>query len=118
VFLRLFYIRLFTSLDLFYQFYFFNLFLVFFLFLSLFLSFFQFFSSRTIIIYYVTERLEDTRHYYLIIRCTLIPIFSQTMAATKRNAGLTSAVPRATLNDEELVRTYPLVIILHHRVTS
>ncbi|KAH1012966.1 hypothetical protein HUJ05_012030 [Dendroctonus ponderosae] len=25
-----------------------------------------------------------------------------TMAATKRNAGLTSAVPRATLNDEEL----------------
>lgn len=26
------------------------------------------------------------------------------MAATKRNAGLTSAVPRATLNDEELVR--------------
>lgn len=28
---------------------------------------------------------------------------SQTMAATKRNAGLTSAVPRATLNDEELV---------------
>ena len=27
------------------------------------------------------------------------------MAATKRNAGLTSAVPRATLNDEELVRT-------------
>lgn len=25
------------------------------------------------------------------------------MAATKRNAGLTSAVPRATLNDEELV---------------
>lgn len=26
------------------------------------------------------------------------------MAATKRNAGLTSAVHRATLNDEELVR--------------
>lgn len=25
------------------------------------------------------------------------------MAATKRNAGLTSAVPRATLNNEELV---------------
>lgn len=25
------------------------------------------------------------------------------MAVTKRNAGLTSAVPRATLNDEELV---------------
>ena len=25
------------------------------------------------------------------------------MAATKRNAGLTSAVPRASLNDEELV---------------
>lgn len=28
---------------------------------------------------------------------------SQTMAATKRNAGLTSVLPRATLNDEELV---------------
>lgn len=27
----------------------------------------------------------------------------QTMAATKRNAGLASAVPRATLNDEDLV---------------
>lgn len=26
------------------------------------------------------------------------------MAATKRNAGLTSGVPRKTLNDEELVR--------------
>ncbi len=26
------------------------------------------------------------------------------MAATKRNAGLTSGVPRQTLNDEELVR--------------
>ncbi|KRT84832.1 C1 domain containing protein, partial [Oryctes borbonicus] len=32
-----------------------------------------------------------------------IPLVSDlTMAATKRNAGLTSAVPRATLNDEEL----------------
>ncbi|XP_041632541.1 protein unc-13 homolog B isoform X4 [Drosophila kikkawai] len=32
-----------------------------------------------------------------------IPLVSElTMAATKRNAGLTSAVPRATLNDEEL----------------
>lgn len=30
-------------------------------------------------------------------------VSAQTMAATKRNAGLTSAVPRATLNDEELV---------------
>ncbi|CAG9853810.1 unnamed protein product [Phyllotreta striolata] len=29
-------------------------------------------------------------------------LVSETMAATKRNAGLTSAVPRATLNDEEL----------------
>ncbi|KAH8292609.1 hypothetical protein KR054_005535, partial [Drosophila jambulina] len=29
-------------------------------------------------------------------------LFKGTMAATKRNAGLTSAVPRATLNDEEL----------------
>lgn len=28
--------------------------------------------------------------------------YDQTIAATKRNAGLTSAVPRATLNDEEL----------------
>lgn len=27
----------------------------------------------------------------------------QTMAATKRNAGLTSAIPRPTLNDEDLV---------------
>lgn len=26
------------------------------------------------------------------------------MAATKRNAGLTSVLPRATLNDEELVK--------------
>ncbi|XP_017778401.1 PREDICTED: protein unc-13 homolog A isoform X5 [Nicrophorus vespilloides] len=33
-----------------------------------------------------------------------IPLVSDlTMAATKRNAGLTSAVPRATLNDEELL---------------
>ncbi|XP_037781415.1 protein unc-13 homolog B-like isoform X13 [Penaeus monodon] len=36
-----------------------------------------------------------------------IPLVSElvlkTMAATKRNAGLTSAVPRASLNDEELV---------------
>lgn len=31
------------------------------------------------------------------------------MAATKRNAGLTSAVPRATLNDEELVSQKLLV---------
>ncbi|XP_032579683.1 protein unc-13 homolog A isoform X6 [Drosophila sechellia] len=32
-----------------------------------------------------------------------IPLVSElTMAATKRNAGLTSAVPRATLNDEDL----------------
>lgn len=31
------------------------------------------------------------------------------MAATKRNAGLTSAVPRATLNDEELVRQKQVV---------
>lgn len=29
---------------------------------------------------------------------------AQTMAATKRNAGLTSAIPRPTLNDEDLVR--------------
>ncbi|KAF2363046.1 hypothetical protein FHG87_006190 [Trinorchestia longiramus] len=33
-----------------------------------------------------------------------IPLVSElTMAATKRNAGLPSAVPRASLNDEELV---------------
>ncbi|XP_074033427.1 unc-13 isoform X10 [Leptinotarsa decemlineata] len=37
------------------------------------------------------------------IRRKSIPLVSDlTMAATKRNAGLTSAVPRATLNDEEL----------------
>lgn len=29
----------------------------------------------------------------------------KTMAATKRNAGLTSAIPRPTLNDEDLVMT-------------
>lgn len=29
------------------------------------------------------------------------------MAATKRNSGLTSAVPRASLNDEELVSLEP-----------
>ena len=35
------------------------------------------------------------------------------MAATKRNAaGLTSAVPRATLNDEELVSLYFIFIYL------
>lgn len=33
-------------------------------------------------------------------------VFEQTMAATKRNAGLTSVLPRATLNDEELVRSH------------
>lgn len=33
----------------------------------------------------------------------------QTMAATKRNAGLTSVLPRATLNDEELVRLASLI---------
>ena len=46
----------------------------------------------------------------LFITRTLIYVFSQTMAATKRTAGLTSAVPRATLNDEELVRIRTLVI--------
>ena len=35
----------------------------------------------------------------------IVSLLFQTMAATKRNAGLTSAVPRATLNDEELVRS-------------
>lgn len=30
------------------------------------------------------------------------------MAATKRNAGLTSAIPRPTLNDEDLVITKKL----------
>lgn len=34
------------------------------------------------------------------------------MAATKRNAGLTSAVHRATLNDEELVSLWIYKIIL------
>lgn len=34
------------------------------------------------------------------------------MAATKRNAGLTSAVPRATLNDEELVRIIKIYYLL------
>lgn len=58
---------------------------------------------------------RETGRCYSTVRCTLISLFSQTMAATKRNAGLTSAVPRATLNDEELVRTCPLITILHHR---
>ncbi|PSN40701.1 Protein unc-13 C [Blattella germanica] len=41
------------------------------------------------------------------IRRKSIPLVSElTMAATKRNAGLTSAVPRATLNDEELQKTH------------
>lgn len=38
-------------------------------------------------------------------RVSLI-LFIQTMAANKRNAGLTSAIPRASLNDEELVRQH------------
>nr|XP_018905919.1 PREDICTED: protein unc-13 homolog A-like isoform X4 [Bemisia tabaci] len=39
-----------------------------------------------------------------VIRRKSIPLVSElTMLATKRNAGLTSAVPRATLNDEELL---------------
>jgi protein unc-13 len=38
------------------------------------------------------------------------------MAATKRNAGLTSAVPRASLNDEELVRIiFKFLYQLHFR---
>lgn len=84
------------------------------LFLSLSLSFSLFLSvsqSQDLKTDYAIERLED----YSFITCTLILIFSQTMAATKRNAGLTSAVPRATLNDEELVRTCPLVTVPHHR---
>ncbi|TGZ38285.1 Uncharacterized protein DBV15_00379 [Temnothorax longispinosus] len=40
------------------------------------------------------NRHEETRGEILLANVT--------MAATKRNAGLTSAVPRATLNDEEL----------------
>lgn len=35
----------------------------------------------------------------------MCPDFMQTIAVNKRNAGLPSAVPRATLNDEELVST-------------
>lgn len=35
------------------------------------------------------------------------------MAQTKRNAGLTSAVPRATLNDEELVSVFIFFFILY-----
>lgn len=40
---------------------------------------------------------------FLFHWCACDRMVIQTMAATKRNAGLTSAVPRATLNDEELV---------------
>lgn len=79
-------------------------------FLSLFLSFSHYhflpFSFSAPRLYHRLHR--ETGRRYHVIRCELIPIFSQTMAATKRNAGLTSAVPRATLNDEELVRTCPL----------
>lgn len=32
------------------------------------------------------------------------------MAANKRNAGLTSAIPRASLNDEELVRPFAVLV--------
>ncbi|XP_059487205.1 protein unc-13 homolog B isoform X13 [Neocloeon triangulifer] len=43
-----------------------------------------------------------------------IPLVSElTMAATKRNAGLTSALPRATLNDEELSARIPLEQKMH-----
>ncbi|KAH8361309.1 hypothetical protein KR084_008911 [Drosophila pseudotakahashii] len=38
----------------------------------------------------------------LVSELVSFSILHYTMAATKRNAGLTSAVPRATLNDEEL----------------
>lgn len=97
-----------------------NLFLALFflsLFLFLFFSFFQFLIVSGLSSTITIERLEGIRHYYSI-RCTLIFIFSQTMAATKRNAGLTSAVPRATLNDEELVRTCPLITIYFIVTTS
>jgi hypothetical protein len=77
----------------------------------LFLSSFQFLSPATVLSEY-----RETGRRHRLLRCALILIFSQTMAATKRNAGLTSAVPRATLNDEELVRTRLLVTApRHHR---
>lgn len=37
------------------------------------------------------------------------------MAATKRNAGLTSAIPRPTLNDEDLVRIENVRRILNRK---
>jgi len=80
----------------------------------LFLSSFQFLSPATVLSEY-----RETGRRHRLIRCALILIFSQTMAATKRNAGLTSAVPRATLNDEELVRTRLLVTVpRHHRCSA
>lgn len=51
--------------------------------------------------------IDATPDIRLASRKKSIPLVSElvlkTMAATKRNAGLTSAVPRASLNDEELV---------------
>lgn len=46
--------------------------------------------------------LAATTYYRSVVLIFLC--FVQTIAVNKRNAGLPSAVPRATLNDEELVR--------------
>lgn len=67
--------------------------------------------------------IDATPDIRLASRKKSIPLVSElvlkTMAATKRNAGLTSAVPRASLNDEELVNTrdpsnklilYPIIL--------
>lgn len=47
-----------------------------------------------------------SRHLPLPLSLSLCFSPPQTMAATKRNPGLTSAVPRASLNDEELVSVF------------
>lgn len=40
--------------------------------------------------------------------------YLQTMAATKRNSGLTSVIPRTMMNDEELVRIHCLFQLFFH----
>ena len=75
-------------------------------------------SSSLFISVYTIDRPDDSRLLW-IRRELILYLFSQTMAATKRNAaGLTSAVPRATLNDEELVRIRPLTLYLFQPSSS
>lgn len=69
------------------------------------------------IVHIIIYKHKDSNKYY---RSGINAIFTlpQTMAATKRNAGLPSAVPRASLNDEELVSLpnlpFILSVVLYH----